>query len=167
MELVTVSREVSLVGTITSAGTDVIEMPASTSGPTTGTTVDVVDGATVEADAEAAVVGGVETTGAATVVGAPVAATDDDVGAVVPDEGGAVALDAHEAASSTNATRQRRAPGNCCHLTFDSPPRHGTAAGFIQSGQSIFRTDLTKATRPTSTGHDNPCRRPHSFGKTS
>jgi len=114
-------------------------MPASTSGSTTGTTVDVGDGASVVVAAEADVVGGVKATVVATVVGAAsVDATDDVVGVVVPDVGGAVALDAHEAVSSTRATRQRRVPGNCCDLTFDSPPGHGTAAGFIQSGQSIF-----------------------------
>ena len=113
MGLVTSSNEASFVGTMTSGGTDVIEMSASTSRSTAGTAVDVVVGDSVSSEVgiveEDVVVG--------TVVGASVAATVVAVETGSPDEGGAVALEAHEAVRSTRATRPRLRSRKCCNLT--------------------------------------------------
>jgi hypothetical protein len=116
MGLVTSSNEASSVGTMTSGGTDVIDMSASTSRSTTGATVDVVvgDGASPE-------VGTVERAVVATVVGASVEATNDAGEVCTPDAidavAGAVALEAHEAARSTNATTPRTMSEKNCDLT--------------------------------------------------
>ena len=72
MGLVTWSNEVSFVGTMTSGGTDVIEIPASTSRSTTGATVVVVVVGGLSSE-----VGIVELV--ATVVGAATDPTDDVV----------------------------------------------------------------------------------------
>ena len=103
MGLVTLSNEASLVGTMTSGGTDVIEMPASTSRSTTGATVEVVVGdddgglptacrRSVEKAVMTTVVGAVEATDGAAETGA-----SDVVGAPV----GPVAPEAHEVVRST------------------------------------------------------------------
>jgi hypothetical protein len=85
---------------MTSGGTDVIEMSASTSRVTTGAAVDVVVGDSVSSGA--------------TVVGASVEATDDAVEIGSPDEVGATAggavREAHAVVNNTKATRQRITP---------------------------------------------------------
>ena len=106
MGLVTASNEAPVVGTMTSGGTDVIEISASTSRSTTGAAVDV---------------GGDTVSSGATVVGALVEATDDTVETGAPDEVGATAgvvvREAHAVARSTKATRQRAAPSKGFDLT--------------------------------------------------
>jgi hypothetical protein len=104
MGLVAWSSEASFVGTMTSAGTDVIEMSASTARSTAAASVDVVgDGVSTEV--------GIVEKAVTTVVGASVEATDDAVEAGAPDELGAttgtVALEAHAVVRSTKATRHR------------------------------------------------------------
>jgi hypothetical protein len=90
---------------MTSAGTDVIEMSASTARFTTIAAVDVVVGG-----GESREVGIVEAA-VTTVLGASVEATDDDVETGAADEVGATAgsaaLDAHAVDRSTRATRKR------------------------------------------------------------
>jgi hypothetical protein len=116
MGLVTSSNEASSVGTMTSGGTDVIDMSASTSRSTTGATVDVIvgDGASPEVDT-------VEKAVVPRVVGASVEATNDAGEVCAPDEvdaaAGAVALEVHEAARSTKATTPRTTSGKNCDLT--------------------------------------------------
>ena len=107
--LVVLSSEASFVGTITSGGTDVIEMPASTSPGTTGAAlvVDVVVAAVVGGSvlADVATVGMVVV---ATVVRAAVDATGAAVGAGGLDDVGAasgvVAPAVHAAVSNATAT---------------------------------------------------------------
>src|SRR5262249_49763972 len=109
---VAVSSDVWLVGTITSGGTDVIEMPASTSSSTTAARLEgVVAGGTGVVGASVGVVVG---SGGVVVVGAIVVrecdATDDVVDAGTLAEVGAaagvVAPELHEAATSTTAARR-------------------------------------------------------------
>ena len=89
---------------MTSAGTNVIEMSASTSRFTAGVSVDVVgDGASRGV--------GIVEKAVPTVVGASVEATDDAVETGAPDElgatTGAVAWDAHAVVRSIKATMHR------------------------------------------------------------
>ncbi|MEP7111733.1 MAG: hypothetical protein ABI862_00570 [Ilumatobacteraceae bacterium] len=103
------SSEVSLVGTMTSAGTDVIEMPASTSlskpGAAVDATVDAGDGVSPEE-------GSVEAAVVATVFGASVEATDGTVDSGAPDDlgvtSGVVAPEVHEVVRNTRTTSHRR-----------------------------------------------------------
>jgi len=104
MGLVTESNEVSLVGTITSGGTDVTEMSASTA----RSTIDVVVGS-----GALLAVGVVSTSAAAVVVEALVGATDGAVDAAAPGDvgtpdvvGAAVGVEAHEAVSTNAATHR-------------------------------------------------------------
>jgi hypothetical protein len=101
---VAVSNDTSLVGTMTSGGTEVIEMPASTSSPTTRTALEAGSGARV---VEMVASGGmvvVATVGSGAVdatVGAVEAGGLDDVGAA-----GAAPPRPHAAARSATATRK-------------------------------------------------------------
>jgi hypothetical protein len=103
MGLVSSSKDVALVGTMTSGGTDVFEMPASTS---LSTTTVASDGTVVSLEAmvvEETVVGAAVI---ATVVGVSVEATAEVVEVVdngAPDGVGGVALEAHEAVRSARA----------------------------------------------------------------
>ena len=97
---------------MTSGGTDVIEMSASTSRSTTGTAVDVVVGDSVSSE-----VGIVEEEVVGTVVGASVAATVVAVETGAPDEVGAEALEAHEAVSEYQGNEAPPQVEECCNLT--------------------------------------------------
>ena len=104
MGFVTSSNEASLVGTMTSDGTDVIVMSASTAPSTTGA-ADVIDDSV---SADAGIVGtGVE----AAVVAASAGALGDPVASGSSDEvvasPRAVPLLAHAELISSTATRQR------------------------------------------------------------
>ena len=114
MGLVTASNEVSLVGTMTSAGTDVIEMSASTSRSTTGASVDVVVGDSVSS--------------VATVVGAIDDAVETGAAVEFGCAAGGESRESHAAVRRTKATRQRIKPRNVLDLTTLSPPAHGTPA---------------------------------------
>ncbi len=116
MGLVTSSNEASVVGTMTSAGTDVIEMPASTSRSTTGATVDVVVG-----DDRSSEVGIVDKAVVATVVGASIEATDDPVATGPPDKVGAATPETHKVVSNAKTTSHRPRCRNDCDFTL-SPP---------------------------------------------
>ena len=107
MGFVNTSNDASFVGTMTSSGTAVIEMPTSTLRSTTGATVEVVVGNGGSLDVlvvEREVVG--------TVVEASVGATDDAVETGAADELGATAgaeeSEAHEATRSTKAPAMYR-----------------------------------------------------------
>ena len=113
--LVALSSDDSLVGTITSAGTDVIDMSASNAGSTVGVAavvvaVDVVGASLVE-DVGA---------DAATVVGASVEAIDVAVGTGALGEVAAASdvapLDEHDAVASARATTHRVTPMHVCDL---------------------------------------------------
>jgi hypothetical protein len=133
MGLVTLSNEASLVGTMTSGGTDVIEMSASLRS-TTGATFDVfVD------DGESPEVGSVERV-VATVVGAPVEALDDAVETGAPDEfgdgDGAAAPAAHTVVRNTRTPSHRPNCGKGCDFTLSSLGHRTAAAcpdGIVQA----------------------------------
>jgi hypothetical protein len=136
MGLVTASNEPSLVGAMTSEGTDVIEMSASSSGSTTGATVVVVgDGALVvlgdTVDAVGRVVpASVRAGGASVEIGAL-----DVVGATAVDAG----FDEHEAATRTTPATNSTS-GN---IDLNCPARAGRmlriGRRIIDSGRPVGR----------------------------
>jgi hypothetical protein len=106
--LVAVSNDAALVGTMTSGGTDVIEMPASTSPSTTV----AAPGAVVGGGSVLVAVGSVGMVVVTTVAGGAETGGLGDVGATA----GAVAPGPHAAAKSARATR------NAFALTCRPPP---------------------------------------------
>lgn len=83
--------------------------------------------------------------------------TDDAVEAGTPDEfgatAGAVALEAHEAVTSTSTTRHRAMCGHDCDFT-SSPPGHGTAASLPEVVMLAVRVELTSFQQPGGAGDD-------------
>ena len=117
MGLVTASSEVADVGTITSEGTDVLEMSANRSGSGTSVVGEVV-GNSVSSG-----IGVVEDGTVATVVGATVGSTDGIVVATGPSDRlgastGAQTLAAHKDVRNTKTTSHRPRCRNDCDFTF-------------------------------------------------
>jgi hypothetical protein len=100
--LVLASSEAGVVGTITSDGTDVIEMSARTAGSTAGGTVEVVE--VVAGAVVSAAVAGIEGSVTATVVETLVGATSDGEPAEMPDEVGVVEAEVPELHAAINIT---------------------------------------------------------------
>ena len=147
MGLVTLSNEASFVGTMTSGGTDVIEMSASTARFTAGAAVVVVG------DCVSREVGIVEKA-VTTVVGASVEATDDAVETGAPDELGATtgaeAVEAHAVVRSIKATRHRTRPRRGFDLTALSPRVRASVGGPDETQYSPLITKYEPRMVPAS-----------------
>lgn len=118
MGFVVASNEAPLVGTMTSAGTAVIEMSANTPGSTTD-----VMGAGMVGDCELVLGGNVESGVVAMMVGASVGATDVAADTGVPNDVGDVTglgPASHEAITNAMTTRLPTLCTNGCDLISDS-----------------------------------------------
>ena len=114
------SNDSLLVGRMTSGGTDVIEMPASTSRSTIGVSIEVSVDASVDTVSMGA--GRVEEGVVTTVVGESAGAIDDAVGTGAADEvgnaDGRLTLEAHSVDRSARTTSHRPKWRNDCEFTL-------------------------------------------------